>query len=137
MAGLYLGLSNYCLSYALFTGESHHGIVSGGQVSHHPEGHDAGHDAHLPDQAPGHQHQDSSDACCATFNAPGLLLPSAAHLLAKASFVALPAFFAAPPSDLFPPAECYLSRSDHGPPKPSSQDAVLSRLAPRAPPALT
>jgi len=134
LAGLYLGLSNYCLSYAIVTGQPHHGVVSTGEASHHPKEHGQEHDAHH-DQAPSHDHEGASDACCAAYNSPGLIVPAAPQLLARSDSAILPAFFLSSAA-LSTAVEPCFSRRDHGPPVVASQDAAPSCRAPRAPPIL-
>jgi hypothetical protein len=129
LAGLYLGLTNFCLSYAVVTGEPHHQAASSDQVSHHE--HHGDHDGRTP--AP--KNGDASDPCCA-INKPGLLAPSSPQPPARTLLAAWTVLPVALTGETVEPPVSYFGRPDHGPPKSASQEALRSRLAPRAPPAL-
>ena len=127
MGLLYLGLSNYCLTYAVISGESHHEVESAGGLDHH-ESHDHGEPAD-------HEHG-SSDSCCVKFNDAGALIPAPPQLLVKAIVVVLPGFLGAAftKAPVASSANSY-ERPDHGPPKVASQ-VYPSYRASRAPPVL-
>ncbi|MBI4375421.1 MAG: hypothetical protein HY549_03130 [Elusimicrobia bacterium] len=131
---VYLGLSNYCLTYAVMTGESHCLPNSTSQAHTHGEHeHDADHDGH--GEAPSHHDHpsDSSDPCCVTVSA--LTIPSSPQLLSKASIAPIFLYVVAVETTLN--AENYFRRTDHGPPKAAGQEAFLSYRASRAPPTLS
>jgi len=137
---VYLGLSNYCLTYAVITGESHHELNSAGQLERHgSDDHEHGaHDHHAShDHGEPADHDDgASDACCVKFNDSGVILPSTSQLLVKAALVVLPGFLnvALASVPVAPSASSY-SRPDHGPPKLASQVPPSCRAS-RAPPVI-
>lgn len=135
-ASVYFGLSSYCATCAIITGECHHHAAEA--ASHDGSRHDAEHthdDAdHHHDGAPGHDHSsDESGPCCTTFGDAGLTLPSTPRLPAKIVVTSLAV--AVPTTEVSPAdaAGCF-SRMDHGPPTLPAQKTSLSSLAPRAPP---
>lgn len=135
-ASVYLGLSSYCATYAVVTGECHHHGASEA-VAHDDSDHDADHDHDDADHhhgAPGHDHSSGeSGPCCTTFGDAGLTLPSTPRLLTKIIITSLPV--AVPTAAVsVADATSYFSRMDNGPPKLAAQKVALSFRSPRAPP---
>lgn len=131
----YLGLSHFCASYALVTGEFHHAVGSEtaahAEPGHHDEHHS--HHEHGGEESDHHDHSSGeSGACCSTITEIGAALPSAPQLLAKV-ITSFP--LVVPAADVrISDAWGYFSRMDHGPPRLPAQAVSLSSRAPRAPP---
>lgn len=128
---IYLGLSNYCLSYAVMTGEAHCLPTT---PAHSHVGHEGDADQGDHEHAPA-DHHDSSDGsglCCTQVAA--VAVPSAPQLLAA---VTVPAdFLYVIVAETTVAIETLFRRTDNGPPKPAEQDVSLAYRAPRAPPIL-
>lgn len=149
---VYVSLSNYCLTYAIVTGESHPypGLISSsdrhsshehGVLHSHDQGHQHGdthnhnhdHDHGAGGDSSSHHGSDKSDTCCSTFSrdVPQLLpSPPAPPKPTLATDFAL----AVVADATITVEKREILYRNHGPPGPFSQDIHLSLLSPRAPP---
>lgn len=135
-AALYLGLANYCLSYAVISGASHCLPATIDHASAH-EDHDHAADHKDHGEAPAHHDHapNTSDPCCVKIGELGVALQSAPQLVA-ATITISPVFLHASVADISVAGKHYLRRTDHGPPKTAGQEVPLDYRAPRAPPFL-
>ena len=136
--GAYLTISNYCLAYALVTGEFHNPFHSCETTNASPPSHSDCHDhddENSPSDKSGHDSHDEkgSDTCCVKLNKclestlPQAIIFSRPNLISENVLVSIPQHFI----DLHL-IETWLT--NHGPPGVTATQGFLSSSSSRAPP---